>query len=1142
MFNLLVNPGFQIHLTEFSWQTTSTPSNFVAKLRKEISNNRLLRIALAKNDRILVFEFLNSYVVFEFFSGGNLLLLNKDFRIVALQKRVNLPTSFSQDTKDKPSKSKKKGNATAEEQDTGSKDTQSRFLTENYSVGNVYDISKILAENEDASKEDDTSVSEEDVKLFVEGFKKQPEEEEASEVTAKKKKKNKAVPLKSALYIKYNQLSSFLFEKCLADSGIDPNQTVESIDLESDTQLLSKLTSAINTAFELAQKIHHTDPVEGYIIAKKNPDFKGVSTIPDDQVVVDPVSMTENGGLVDIQNIEVVYSDFQPFEPVDVPGAKNHGNFKLVKLETYNRTVDIFYSTIEAARLSYKTVQQEKVAEKRLAAAREEKDKRLRGLTEIQEKNNLCGKALEHSSHLVQNAINAVKELVDKKMDWFDIETFIQVEKRKNNPIAKVIALPLNLKENKITLILPNPNEVEEDSDSESSDSDSDSDSDDSDSDNDSDSDSDDDRKKKAKKQTFRPLKVAVDLALSPWANARSYYEIKREAVAKGERTLQNAEKALQSAEKKILRDLQHARAKNQNTQQGGGMRSIRKTFWFEKFNWFVSSDGYLVLGGRDDLQNNLLFRRYFKRNDLLVHCDQQGASLVVIKNHYKTMEFPPSTLSQAGAFTVASSSSAWDKNNLSASAWSARFEQVDKISPQGEPIDVSHLYVKGEKSIIRPSNMDMGFGFMFVLDDDSYKKRLDELPAQLKDVINNSGPIETEDNEDEEKKGDHEKNKEESSDSDSDLDSDSDDEDLFANVKIDKAVLKGKARGEDVKKEINEESESESESDPEPKSKPEPEPESDPKAVSEEKDEPEDSDTDDVYHSSEETHATKFDDISQVEKDLERLGIGSSGRKASKKAISSSVSSVSVSGFSTPGAAGSVNVAKLARGKKGKLKKLKGKYAAQDDDDRQKALEKIGTFKGIQREQLAEREARERQREQEAKKKERLKRQREAELLKILAEDEAGGDSASANNSAQIYPFGLVVPTLQRDETPIAAVPIFGPWQALQKVKLKIKLQPGGIKKGKAVRDILHSLAHAKVDSTSQDPSFPWPSEINLVKGIKETEAMLPICVSKVKYVLPSSGTGGKGGSSQKDGSKAKGNGGQKKGGSGGGKSKKKK
>ena len=54
---------------------------------------------------------------------------------------------------------------------------------------------------------------------------------------------------------------------------------------------------------------------------------------------------------------------------------------------------------------------------------------------------------------------------------------------------------------------------------------------------------------------------------------------------------------------------------------------------WFEKFNWFVSSENYLVIAGRDGQQNETLVRRYLRAGDVYVHADIHGASSVIIKN-----------------------------------------------------------------------------------------------------------------------------------------------------------------------------------------------------------------------------------------------------------------------------------------------------------------------------------------------------------------------------------------------------------------------------------------------------------------------------------------------------------------------------
>lgn len=1067
---LLANPGFQIHITEVTWPTPNQPSNFVAKLRKHLINKRLSKISLAKDDRILVFSFPGHYLVFEFFSGGNLLLLDENYKILSLQKTPKISTSS-------------KGSA-----------KESSFPTERYAVRNVYDIDAIINQNEDPVTF--PTLTNTDLENWILQQQQQalppPQESEkkenSEEVSKSKKGRSKrSIPLKSALYVQYPQLSSSLFEQHLSKFGIDPSLSVDKIDFSSDNSFLSKLTDAVNATFEDALKIINSTEVEGYIIAKKNPDYKGPLDKEDGP---EDVTIVQSGvALPEATQLKYLLDEFQPFKPTVVAP-----NTQIVPFPSYNKTVDAFFSTLESLKISMKTLQQEKIAEKRLLAAQQEKNKRLQGLTAIQEQNNLLGQALELHAEQVQAAIDAIKVQLDKKMDWQDLEQLIRVGKNRNDPISKIISLPLNLKENKITLILPHPNNpvVEQKEDSSDSDSDSDSDSSESDS-----SDGEGNSTKKPKRQKLlKPVKVAVDINLTPWANARRYYEIRREAVAKTERTIQNADKALKSAEMKIIRDLNNAKAKDLNSQQGGGLRTIREQFWFEKFYWFVSSDGYLVLGGRDAMQNNLLFRRYFKKNDIFVYCSQPEASVVIIKNHYKFQDIPPGTLSQAGAFTVASSSKAWDSKNLSAPAWWARFDQIDKISAQNEPIEVSSIHVKGERNDIRQSSTDMGLGFMFVLDDESAKKRGvgSEIKSTATSSVNSSSHDLTES---------AEKNE-----SDDDSDSDSDD-DMFANVKVDKNLLKGKTSvTEEAKLEPKE---------PVIQEKIGQEEEQNDKQDNEEQSESEDEKAEELANQLDEL---LVDSKSSEEPEKENGTLSSSGI-STPASIAESMTSV------TSGK-------KLTRAQRNKLKKKNLKYADQDEEDRKAAMEKLGTLKGLEKAKQAEQEALARKREQEQRRKESEKRRKELELKKLLEADSAEGNDG---DNAQIFPFGKIVGKLHPGETPVAVVPVFGPWQALQKVKIKIRFVPGSIKKSKAIKDILHHITtQAKPDEENRNPDYLWANEVNLIRGIKDTEILSRVAVPKVGFSLPKdtnrSSGGAKGGAGNR-GAKNKGSSGKSKKGS---------
>jgi uncharacterized protein YpmB len=58
-------------------------------------------------------------------------------------------------------------------------------------------------------------------------------------------------------------------------------------------------------------------------------------------------------------------------------------------------------------------------------------------------------------------------------------------------------------------------------------------------------------------------------------------------------------QQALKAAEKKARVAIKEVHIK-------ANILKVRKTLWFEKFYWFISSDNYLVISGRDAQQNEV--------------------------------------------------------------------------------------------------------------------------------------------------------------------------------------------------------------------------------------------------------------------------------------------------------------------------------------------------------------------------------------------------------------------------------------------------------------------------------------------------------------------------------------------------------
>ncbi len=79
---LLIQPGERIHLTNYKIEAPSTASQITMLLRKKLKGKKLLDIYQHDNDRVIVLEFQDYFLILEFFSHGNFVLTDKDYSIL----------------------------------------------------------------------------------------------------------------------------------------------------------------------------------------------------------------------------------------------------------------------------------------------------------------------------------------------------------------------------------------------------------------------------------------------------------------------------------------------------------------------------------------------------------------------------------------------------------------------------------------------------------------------------------------------------------------------------------------------------------------------------------------------------------------------------------------------------------------------------------------------------------------------------------------------------------------------------------------------------------------------------------------------------------------------------------------------------
>uniref|UniRef100_A0A8C0B8G3 Ribosome quality control complex subunit NEMF n=1 Tax=Buteo japonicus TaxID=224669 RepID=A0A8C0B8G3_9AVES len=447
-----------------------------------------------------------------------------------------------------------------------------------------------------------------------------------------------------------------LIEHCLIEAGFSGYVKIDQ-HMESKENI-EKVLAALEKAEEYMTLTDNFSG-KGYIIQKKE---KKPSLEPDKPAE-------------DIYT----YEEFHPFL------FSQHSKCPYLEFDSFNKAADEFYSKLEGQKIDLKALQQEKQALKKLENVRRDHEHRLEALQQAQEADKMKGELIEMNLEIVDRAIQVVRSALANQIDWTEIGAIVKEAQAQGDPVASAIK-ELKLQTNHITMLLRNPyvlseeEEEEEDANLEKEETE----------------EPKGKKKKNKNKQSKKPQKnkpslVDVDLSLSAYANAKKYYDHKRHAAKKTQKTVEAAEKAFKSAEKKTKQTLREV-------QTVTTIQKARKVYWFEKFLWFISSENYLIIAGRDQQQNELIVKRYLKPGDIYVHADLHGATSCVIKNP-SGEPIPPRTLTEAGTMALCYSA-AWEARVVT-SAWWVSHNQVSKTAPTGEYLTTGSFMIRAGTGLI---------------------------------------------------------------------------------------------------------------------------------------------------------------------------------------------------------------------------------------------------------------------------------------------------------------------------------------------------------------------------------------------------------------------------------------------------------
>ncbi|KAB1278166.1 Nuclear export mediator factor NEMF [Camelus dromedarius] len=712
------------------------------------------------------------------------------------------------------------------------------------------------------------------------------------------------------------------------------------------------------------------------------------------------------------------YEEFHPFL------FSQHSQCPYIEFESFDKAVDEFYSKIEGQKIDLKALQQEKQALKKLDNVRKDHENRLEALQQAQEIDKLKGELIEMNLQIVDRAIQVVRSALANQIDWTEIGLIVKEAQAQGDPVANAIK-ELKLQTNHVTMLLRNPYLLSEEED------------DDADGDFNTEKNETEPPKGKKKKQKNkqlqkpqknRPLLVDVDLSLSAYANAKKYYDHKRYAAKKTQKTVEAAEK----------------------TPVG-----------FEKFLWFISSENYLIIGGRDQQQNEIIVKRY------------------LTPGHLKA-------------------------------------SYVSKTAPTGEYLTTGSFMIRGKKNFLPPSYLMMGFSFLFKVDESCVWRHRGERKVRVQDEDMETLASCTSELISEEMEqldgGDSssEEDKEELHETPAEVE---------LVTQIDQEDITIQSGGDELNEElIQEESSEDGESEEMVKDQ---EPAGEVKAEGEETLNYPDT-TIDLSHlqsqrslqklTSKEESSNMSDNKLQSRRHLS----AKERREMKKKKVTSDSGDLEIVEGKDKEKENTLHiethqntsrnvpaVQPMKRGQKSKMKKMKEKYKDQDEEERELIMKLLGSA-GSNKEEKGKKGKKGKIKDEPVKKQPQKPRggQRASESIKKetpsldvtthelqdLAVDDPHDDKEEQDLDQQGNEenlFDSLTGQPHPEDVILFAIPICAPYTTMANYKYKVKLTPGVQKKGKAAKTALNSFMHSKEATTREKDLFRSVKDTDLSRNI---------------------------------------------------------
>jgi len=127
---------------------------------------------------------------------------------------------------------------------------------------------------------------------------------------------------------------------------------------------------------------------------------------------------------------------------------------------------------------------------------------------------------------------------------------------------------------------------------------------------------------------------------------------------------------------------------------------------WYEKYRWFISSEGFLAVAGKDASSNISLLKKHLEPDDLVFHAEIRGAAVVILKNGRNSGEISRNEAAQFAAVY----SRAWKDELRLVTVYYITPDQISFEPPPGHYLPKGGFIIKGKRTYLQ-ARLELAIG-----------------------------------------------------------------------------------------------------------------------------------------------------------------------------------------------------------------------------------------------------------------------------------------------------------------------------------------------------------------------------------------------------------------------------------------------